>query len=111
MPEFQNSDLQTPVTAIFWEGLSVGNAVDRLLDAGFSDRDVSAVGVLSGRVPDLRDFFASHSIPTADSNYFNECFKDGGIVLIVRAPSASDKRRALDVVRRSGGVLPPGAAL
>ena len=111
MPEVLNSDLQAPVAAIFWEGLSVGNAVDRLLDAGFSDRDVSAVGVLSGRAPDLGDFFASHSIPAVDSSYFNECFKDGGIVLIIRAPTASHKRRALDVVLRSGGILPPGTSL
>jgi len=111
VPEFQNSDLQTPVAAIFWEGLSVGNAVDRLLDAGFSERDVSAVGVLTGPAPDLGDFFASHSIPAADSSYFNECFKDGAIVLIIRAPTARDKRRALEVVRRSGGILPPGTGL
>lgn len=111
MPAFQHSDLQAPVTAIFWEGLSVGNAVNRLLDAGFSDRDVSAVGVLSGPAPDLGDFFAGQSIPAVDSSYFNECFKDGAIVLMIRASTATDRRRALDVVRRSGGILPPGTSL
>jgi hypothetical protein len=111
VPEFPSSDPQTPVTAIFWEGLSVGDAVTRLLNVGFSDRDVWAIGVLTGRAPDLDDFFASHSIPAADSSYFNECFKDGAIVLIIRAPTDSDKRRALDVVRRSGGILPPSGGL
>ena len=109
MPTFQNSEPQSPVTAIFWEGLSVGEAVDRLLRVGFSDCDVSAVGVLAGRAPDLSEFFASHCIPADQSNYFNECFKDGAIVLIIRADTPSDKRRALDVVLQSGGVLPPSS--
>lgn len=111
MPEFQSSNPQAPVAAIFWEGLSVGDAVTRLLNVGFSDRDVCAVGVLTGRAPDLSDFFASHCIPATDSSYFNECFKDGAIVLIIRARTAGDKRRALDVVLRSGGILPPSSGL
>ena len=41
----------------------------------------------------------------------NECFKDGVIVLIIRTYTASDKRRALDDVRRSGGILPPSSGL
>jgi len=109
--ELQNPDLQTSVAAIFWEGMSVGNAVRRLLKLGFSDQDVCAIGVLSGRAPDLEDFFASHCIPPADTSYFNDCFKDGGIVLIIQTPTEKEKRRALEVVRRSGGILPPSHAV
>jgi hypothetical protein len=107
----QNSDFQTPITAIFWESLSIGDVVSRLMNLGFSDRDVCAIGVLTGRAPNLDDVFASYCIPAIDCCYFNECFKDGAIVLIIRAHTASDKRRALDVVRRSGGILPPSSGL
>ena len=111
MPHHENFDPQMPVTAIFWEGVSVGDTVAKLLRVGFPDNDIYALGVLAGSAPDLSDVFASFGIPAMDSIYFNECFQDGAIVLIIRVHTARDKRRALEVLQRSGGLLPPSWAL
>lgn len=111
MSQRENSNSPEPVTAIFWEGVSLGESVARLLRAGFSDSDIYAVGVLAGSAPDFTDFFASLGIPMMDLVYFNQCFEDGAIVLIVRSRTARDKRRAQDVIQRSGGHLPPSGGL
>jgi hypothetical protein len=97
-----------PLTAIFWDALSVGDAVTALLRAGFSDTDVYAAGVLAGHAPDLREFLDSLDIPASDAAYYNDCFQDGAVLLIVGARASGDKRRALDLIRQHGGILPPG---
>ena len=104
-------DSPQPVSAIFWECVSLGEGVSRLLRAGFSDSDIYAVGVLAGANTDFTDFLTSLGIPMTDSLYFNQCFEDGAIVLIVRSRTARDKRRALDVIQHSGGHLPPSCDL
>lgn len=96
-----------PLTAIFWDALSVGSAVTGLLRAGFCETDVYAVGVLAGQAPNLREFLDSLDIPAIDAAYYNDCFQDGAVLLIVGAYVSSDKRRALDVIQRHGGILPP----
>lgn len=104
-------DTQTPVTAIFWEGFTAGSAITALLRVGFPDTDVSAVGVLTGPAPDLRDLLASLRIPTVDTNYYNDCFQDGAVLIIVQAHTPYDRCRALEVIRRHGGFLPPSCVL
>jgi hypothetical protein len=100
-----------PVTAIFWDALSAGSAVTALLRAGFPDTDVYAVGVLAGRAPDLRDFLSSLGIPGVDTVYYNNCFQDGAVLLIIRTETAGDERSALEVILRYGGILPPSCEL
>jgi hypothetical protein len=94
------------VSAIFWEGLSANSAVNALLRRGFRDRDVYAVGVLSGSPPDFGDFFSSLGISAREAAYCQECFQDGAILLVVRAHSPGDQHRALEIIRDHGGVLP-----
>lgn len=100
-----------PTTAIFWDALSAGSAVTALLSAGFPDTDVYAIGVLEGRAPDLRDFLDTLGIPGVDTAYFNNCFQDGAVLLIIRTQTASDERCALDVILQHGGILPPSNEL
>jgi hypothetical protein len=100
-----------PITAIFWDSWSAGNAVTALLHAGFSDSDVYAVGVLAGRAPDLRDFLDSIGMPALEAAYYNDCFQDGAVLLIVGARVSGDRHRALDVIMRHGGILPPSCPL
>jgi hypothetical protein len=97
----------TPTTAIFGDALSAGSAVTALLRAGFPDTDVYAVGVLEGRAPDLRDFLDGLGIPGVDTVYYNNCFQDGAVLLIVCTQTACDERSALEVILRHGGILPP----
>ena len=99
--------MHTPITGIFWEALSAGAAVTELLREGFPDADVYVVGVLTGSAPDLRDFLANLGIPTADAVYFNNCFQDGAVLLIIRIQAPRDERKALKAILRHGGILPP----
>jgi hypothetical protein len=109
--ENQVIDMQTSITGIFWEVLSAGGALTELLRLGFPDTDVYAVGVLTGSAPDLSVFLANLEIPNADATYFNDCFQDGAVLLIIRIHTPRDQRRALTAILRHGGVLPPSYEL
>ena len=89
-----NQGLSTPgpITAIFWDPWSVGSAMTALLRAGFSDTDLYAVGVLAGHAPDLHDFLDSLGISAADAAYYNDCFQDGAVLLIVGAQVSGDQQ-------------------
>ena len=65
-----------------------------------------SIGVLEGRAPDLRDFLDTLGVPGVDTAYFNNCFQDGAVLLIIRTRTAFDERSALDVILRHGGILP-----
>ena len=107
----QGISMPMPTTAIFWDALNAGSAVTALLSAGFPDTDVYAIGVLEGRAPDLRDFLGTLGIPGVDTSYFNNCFQEGAVLLIIRSQTAFDERSALDVILRHGGILPPSCEL
>jgi hypothetical protein len=107
----QGLSTQGPITAIFWDAWSVGSAMTALLRAGFSDTDLYAVGVFAGHAPDLQDFLNSLGIAAADAAYYNDCFQDGAVLLIVGAQVSGDQRRALDLILRHGGILPPSCEL
>jgi hypothetical protein len=109
----KNQGISTPmpITAIFGDAFSAGSTVTALLCAGFPDTDVYAVGVLEGRAPDLRDFLDGLGIPGVDTVYYNNCFQDGAVLLIVCTQTACDERSALEVILRHGGILPPSSEL
>jgi hypothetical protein len=107
----QGISTPSPITAIFWDAWSAGNAVTALLRAGFSDRDLYAVGVFAGQAPDLRNFLDDLGIPAPDAVYCNDCFQDGAILLIVGPRMSGDQRTALKLVLRHGGTLPPSCEL
>jgi hypothetical protein len=107
----QGISSQTLVTAIFWDAFGAGSAVTALLRSGFAESDVHVVGVLGGRAPDLTQFFLSMGITVVDATYYNSCFQDGAMLLIVRAQPPCDEQSALEVIRRHGGISPPSYEL
>ena len=110
MRQHECIDTQT-VAAVFWEGFAAGSAIGALLRVGFPEESVSAVGVLTGSPPDLSDFLSSLGIPSVDTVYYNECFKDGAFLIIVHTPTPYDRSMALEVIRHHYGTFPPGSEL
>jgi len=94
------------ITAVFWEVFSAGSAVTALLHIGFADTDIDAVGVLSGPAPDLSGFFASVGVPRVEAAYYNDCFQDGAVLVLIRA-QPWEQPIATEVVRLHGGLLSP----
>jgi len=94
------------ITAVFWEVFSAGSAVTALLRIGFADADIDAVGVLSGPTPDLSGFFASLGVPRVEAAYYNDCFQDGAVLVLIRA-LPREQQIATEVVRLHGGLLSP----
>jgi hypothetical protein len=110
MRNYEDIGTETFVTAIFWEPFSAGNAITALLGIGFADTDIDAIGVLEGQAPDLRGFLASLGLPPADATYYNDCFQDGAVLLVIRA-QPPDHQIALEVMRRHGGMAPPSSRI
>jgi hypothetical protein len=94
------------VTGLFWDAFSAASAVTTLLHIGFADDEVDAVGVLGGGSPDLSEFLFGMGIPVLDAIYYNNCFQDGAVLLIVRT-HYNRKRIAFEVIRGHAGILHP----
>jgi hypothetical protein len=107
---FGDISTQMLVSAIFWDAFCAGSAVTALLQIGFADTDVDAVGVLTGRAPDVSGFLTSMGVPRMDAAYCNDCFRDGAVLLLVRV-QPWEQRIALEVLCRHGGMLPPSCQI
>jgi hypothetical protein len=103
---YHHTSTQTLVTAIFWEAFSAASAATALAGTGFADADIDMLGVLAGRAPDLSGFLASIGVPDVDATYYNDCFQDGAVLLLVRAQPWQEQI-AIAVIRRHGGMLSP----
>jgi hypothetical protein len=94
------------ISAAFWEAFTAASAAKALSRAGFADENIDVIGVLTGDAPDFSKFLASMGMPEGDAVYYNECFQDGAVLLLVRT-QPWEEPVALDVMRRHGGLLPP----
>ena len=92
------------ISAVFWEPFSVASAIEALLQSGFCDSDIFAVGILAGRAPDLHEFLASAGLSSPEAAYYNDCFQDGAVLLMVYLRLPANEQLALDVIRRCGGL-------
>ena len=92
------------ISAVFWEPFSATSAIEALLRIGFCDSDILAVGILEGRAPDLCEFLASVGLPSLEAAYYNSCFQDGAVLLMVYLSLPANEQLALDVIRRHGGL-------
>jgi hypothetical protein len=79
---------QPVIAALFWELSSLGSAIEALLQTGFTDADIEAVGVLSGSAFDVTDFLESVGLPRVDAVYYSDCLQDGAVLLIIRTPQS-----------------------
>lgn len=109
MGDRKTSSIQL-ITAIFWDPFSVASAATTLSLQGVSDTAIDTVGVLAGSAPDLSGFLASLGIPECDATYYNDCFEDGAMLLVIRA-QPWEHHKAIEVIQKHGGMLPPSHPL
>jgi len=98
------------VSGLFWEPFEAANAITALIRSGFAEYDVDALGVLSGRAPDVRNVLYAMGIAREDAIFYNECFADGAVLLIVRTKPVRKAKIALKVLKQHGGIFAPTAA-
>jgi hypothetical protein len=98
-------DLHATIAAVFWETFSAGNAITALLETEFCEEDLYAVGALTGPPPDVSPLLRSTGMPPRDFAYYNDCFQEGAILLLVRATSPRERRTAVDVLSRHGATF------
>jgi len=93
------------MTGIFCEPFSAGNAIAALLESGFSERDVQAVGVLEGHGRAAEEMLLASGISCDDATLYSELFEDGALLVMVRLNEEGAKRQvATDVLKKHGGV-------
>jgi len=93
------------ITALFWELSSLGSAIEALLQTGFTDAEIEALGVLSGSAFDVSGFLENAGVSRANAIYYNDCLQDGAVLLIVRTHHWK-QHTAVEVLWRHGGMLP-----
>jgi hypothetical protein len=94
------------LTALFCDPFDMAHAIAALIRDGFSEYEIDAIGVLCGRAPDLTDSLFSMGIERDKAIFYNDCFADGAMLLIVRAETGRRARFVLNMLRRHGGVVP-----
>jgi len=95
------------VSAGFCDLFRAGDALQALARAGFSEGDLALVGVLDGQVPNLSAFCWNIGMPLEHASYYQECFEDGGVLLVIRVRQRNDSQFAVSVLRQYGGIFPP----
>ena len=101
-----NREPETLVAGVFCEPFSAADAVRALNDSGFEDHDIDLIGILSGRAPDLSWFLVGMGVPPAETEYYNTCMENGGVLVLVRTLASYRRSLARRVLRRHGGTFP-----
>jgi len=92
-------------TGIFCEPFSAGNAIAALLESGFSEVDIQAVGVLEGQGRAAEELLQASGIGNGETTLYSQLFEDGALLVIVRLDEQGTKHRvAADVLKKHGGV-------
>lgn len=94
------------ITAVFCEPFTAANAIRELMQVGFEDADIDLIGVLAGPWPNSRSL-SDIGVPAEHASYYQACFEDGGVLLIVRVRQWVKKQIASTVLEQQGGILPP----
>jgi len=94
------------LTGLFWDPFDVARAITALIRDGFSEYEIDAIGVLCGRAPDLTDLLFSMGLERDETIFYNDCFADGAMLLIVRTEPGRRARIALNTLRRHGCIVP-----
>lgn len=84
----------------------MGSAIEALLNSGFADADIEAIGVLSGSAFDVTGFLDNVEVPRVDATYYNDCLQDGAVLLMIRTDHR-ERHTAVEVIWRHGGMLVP----
>ena len=102
----QSNPAPAVLTGLFWDTLGVADAIAALMQGGFSDYEIDALGVLCGRAPDLTDVLFSMGVERERAIFYNDCFADGAMLLIVCTQPGGRARSALNIMRQHGGIVP-----
>jgi hypothetical protein len=94
------------LTGLCWDTFDVADAIAALMRNGFSEYEVDALGVLCGRAPDLTDLLFSMGVERERAIFYNDCFADGAMLLIVRTKPGRRAKRALNTMRQHGCIVP-----
>src|ERR1700756_41939 len=94
------------LTGLLWDTFSVADAIAALMRGGFSEYEIDALGVLCGRAPDLTDLLLSMGVERERAIFYNDCFADGAMLLIVFTKPGRRARSALDIMRQLGCIVP-----
>ena len=94
------------LTALFWDPFDVADAITDLVGSGFSEEEIDAIGVLCGRAPDLTDWLFSMGLDRQEAIFYNDCFADGAMLVIVRTEPGHRTRTAQNTLVRHGRIFP-----
>ena len=94
------------LTGLLWDTFGVADAIAALKRGGFSEYEIDALGVLCGRAPDLTDLLLSMGVERESAIFYNDCFADGAMLLIVSTKSGRRARSALNIMRQHGCIVP-----
>ena len=98
------------VSSLFWDGFEAAGALAALTRSGFTAQEVSAIGTLAGRIPDLDRFLVAMGLTPTESACFTECFDEGAVLLVVHTQKADQRDAAARLLRRYGGLFPSAIA-
>ena len=102
-----NSDpAQAVLTGLVWDTFGMADAIAALMREGFSEFEIDALGVLCGRAPDLIDVLFSMGVERERAIFYNDCFADGAMLLIVCTEPGRRARSALNIMRQHGCIVP-----
>ena len=107
---FMIKDAPAVVSGLFWQPFDAANAITALVESGFAEYDIDALGVLSGRARDVTDVLYAMGIARADATFYNECFADGAVLLIIRTGAVRTAKIALKMLKHHSGVFAPTGA-
>lgn len=94
------------LTGLLWDTFGVADAIAALMRGGFSEYEIDALGVLCGRAPDLTDLLFSMGVERERAIFYNDCFADGAMLLIVCTKPGRRARSALKIMRQHGCIVP-----
>lgn len=98
-------NLQNFTTGIFCEPFSAGNAIAALMESGFSEMDIQAIGVLEGHGRATEELLLTSGIPSDDATLYSELFEDGALLVMVRLDEeGTNSQVATEVLKKHGGV-------
>ena len=102
----KNNPAPAILTGLLWDTFGMADAISALMQGGFSEYEIDALGVLCGRAPDLTDLLFSMGIERERAIFYNDCFADGAILLVVCTKPGRRARNALNIMRKHGCIVP-----
>ena len=92
------------VTCVFWELSAIGTTISALLQSGFSDNGIEAIGVLEGSIATGREYLLNIGFPCHIAKLYGTCFEDGAVLLMVRVDCPTQEKTALELLQEYGPI-------